>query len=56
MVKHNREMKELKPRKKSILELFSDQADRVGVYLKEEEINLRNEDDLIKLIDYYNKL
>jgi len=56
MVKHNWEMKEFNPRKKSVLELFSDQADHVGVYLKEEEINLRSEDDLIKLIDYYNKL
>ncbi len=56
MVKHNREMKELKLRKKAILELFSDQADQIGVFLKEREINLHNEDDLIKLFDYYNNL
>ena len=56
MVKHNREMKELKPHKKALLELLSDQADQIGIFLKEKEINLRNEDDLIKLFDYYNKL
>ena len=33
MVKHNREITELKPRKKAILELFSDQADQVGIFL-----------------------
>jgi flagellin-specific chaperone FliS len=56
MVKHNREMKVLKPRKKAILELFSDQADQIRAYLKKEDINLHNENDLIKLIDHYNKL
>jgi hypothetical protein len=56
MVKLNRELKELKPRKKAVLELLNDQADQVGIFLKEEEINLNKEDDLIKLFDYYNKL
>ena len=56
MVKQNHELKLLKQRKKSVLELFSDKADLMGAFLKEQDINLHNEVDLIKLVDYYNTL
>ena len=56
MIKQNNVLKDLKPRKKAVLKLLSDQADKIGVFIKENELNLHNEDDLVRLIDYYNKL
>ena len=45
----------LKPRKSSVTEIFSDMPGIMEAYLRDEKINLKNETDLIKLTEYYDK-
>jgi hypothetical protein len=47
---------ELKKRKKKILQIFEDEAERVEEYAEENKLNFRNEDDLKELFEYYNSL
>jgi len=46
----------LPTKKKDILEQLSDHESEIKKYLKEEKINLKDEDDLIKLMNYYGTL
>jgi len=46
----------LKPRKNSIMKTFPDQATVLEEFIKNEKINLKNETDLIRLIEYYDSL
>lgn len=46
----------LPTKKKDLLEQLSDHESEIKKYLKEEKINLKDEDDLIKLMNYYGTL
>ncbi len=46
----------LKREEKSILTLADDKADRLKAYIKANNLNLKNDDDLAKLIVYYNSI
>jgi hypothetical protein len=47
---------ELKKNKKTILKILSDKQAEIEKYLKEQKINLNEQADLIKLLDFYNSL
>ena len=46
----------LRQRKSSVAEIFNDKSDLMEDYIKKEKIDLKNEGDLIKLVEYYNNL
>jgi hypothetical protein len=46
----------LPTKKKGLLEVLSDHETEIKKYIKEEKINLKNERDLIKLMNYYGTL
>ena len=46
----------LPTKKKDLLEVLSDHEAEIKKYIKEEKINLKNERDLIKLMNYYGTL
>jgi len=56
LVKQDNEIKLLRQRKKPTLELFGDHTTGISQYIKKEKIKLHREEDLIKLVDYYNGL
>jgi hypothetical protein len=45
----------LKPRKSAAAEIFSDKSEIMEEFFKKEKINLKDEKDLIRLIEYYDK-
>lgn len=51
-----REITLLKPKKSSVMGIFSDKSDLIGNYIKKEKINLKDEADLIRLVKYYDSL
>jgi hypothetical protein len=44
----------LKPRKSSVIEIFSDKSEIMEDFIKKEKINLKNETDLVKLVKHYD--
>ncbi len=50
------EMKRIKKEKDFFVNIFSDQAASINQYFIENKINLKNEDQIIKLIAFYNSL
>jgi hypothetical protein len=46
----------LRQRKSSIAEIFNDKSDLMEDYFKKEKINLKNEGDLIRLVEHYDNL
>jgi hypothetical protein len=54
--KEGMEVVQLKKKKKYLKEIFSDRYYEVENFMRTEKINLKNENELIKLFDYYNDL
>jgi hypothetical protein len=52
----NNKMKRLKKEKEFIIGIVSGKKDQMELFIKENEINFKNINDLIKLIDFYNSL
>ena len=50
------EMKRIKKEKEFFMNIFADQAASVNQYLTANKINFKNEDQIIKLIEFYNSL
>lgn len=50
------EMVKFKTDKKSLASYFADQADKMADYIAKNKPNLKNDEDLAKLFDYYNSL
>ena len=46
----------LKPRKSSVPEIFGDKSELMEDFIKNEKINLKNEQDLVRLIEHFDKL
>ncbi|PTX22215.1 hypothetical protein C8N40_10137 [Pontibacter mucosus] len=49
-------LEKVKQDKKSILNALPDKAPALEKYMKENRLNLRNDSDIIKLVDHYNSL
>ena len=49
-------MKRIKKEKSAVLELMTDQKDKVDAFVSAQKINFKNIDSLKKLFDYYNTL
>jgi hypothetical protein len=49
-------MKKFKPSKKDFLELFPAKAFEVEAFMKKEKIDFKNNDDLVKVVEYYTSL
>jgi len=45
-----------KPSKGSVMDLFADKQSEVKKFIKDEKLSYKNEEDLIRLFDFYNKL
>lgn len=56
MVIHNNEPIQVKLDQKSILPLLTDKESEVADYLKSSKLNLKKQEDIIKLIRFYNTL
>lgn len=52
----NKELKFFKLNKNDVLELIKDKNDKVELYIKEQNRNLKKENDLIDVIRYYNSI
>ena len=50
------EIQRLKPRKKSILKVFEPFSKQIEKYLKQEKPDLKSDQDLILLVEYYDNL
>jgi hypothetical protein len=50
------EMKRIKKEKEFFMNILADQAGPVNQYLTANKINFKNEDQIIKLIEFYNSL
>lgn len=46
----------LKPRKSAVNEVFIDKSDIMEDFIKDENIDLKNESDLVRLVEYYDKI
>jgi len=46
----------LKPQKKAVLKIFPDHIDDLEKFIKEENINFKDETDLVRLIKFYDDL
>ena len=46
----------LKPRKSATVEIFSDKSEIIEEFIKKEKINLKDETDLIRLVEHYDKI
>jgi len=46
----------LKPRKSSLIEIFSDKSDLMEDFIKKEKIDLKNETDLVELVKHYDNI
>jgi hypothetical protein len=49
-------MNRFKPSKKDFLILFQDKSSEIDAFLKKEKIDFKNNVDLVKVFDYYDKL
>ena len=45
-----------KPSKGSVMDLFADKQSEVKKFIKDEKLSYKNEEDLMRLFDFYNKL
>ena len=50
------ELQMLKPNKKSVLEILEDNSDELQQYIKKEKPDLKTEEGLIQVINFYDKL
>jgi hypothetical protein len=50
------DLQQLKPRKKSILEVLSDRSDEIEKYIKKEKPDLKTDAGLVRLIGFYDGL
>ena len=50
------DIQSLKPQKKAVLEIMETYGNEMEEFLKKEKINLKSEDDLVRLIRYYDSL
>jgi len=50
------EIKRIKKDKEFFMSIMSDKASAIEQYLSNSKINFKNEDHLLKLIEYYNSL
>ncbi len=55
-ISNNNTLIRIRKDKKSVLAALANQASTLEKYLQEKSLNLKNEDDLIKFIQYYNSL
>jgi len=46
----------LKPRKNAVVEIFNAKSDKIDDFIKNEKIDLKNEADLMKLVEHYDKI
>jgi hypothetical protein len=46
----------LKPRKNAALEIFSDKSKKIEDFIKNEKINLKDETNLVRLVEEYDKI
>jgi hypothetical protein len=46
----------LKPRKSAVVGIFSDKSEIIEEFIKKEKINLKDETDLIRLVEQYDKI
>lgn len=53
---NNKQLVKIRKDKKSILAVLNKQAEPLDAFIKEKHLNLKNEEDLIQLISYYNTL
>lgn len=54
--KENESINLLKPQKKIVLKLFQEQSAKINSFIKLNEIQLKEHDDLVRLIKYYDSL
>jgi len=54
--KKDESLKEIKLKKKDILALFQSHKNEVSTFVKKQKLNLKRQEDVIKLFDYYNTL
>jgi hypothetical protein len=50
------DVQHLRPRKRNVLEIMEAHGEEIEDFLKKDKINLRSEDDLIRLVRYYDSL
>lgn len=55
-IKNGEELGELKLKKKLISELFSDKQSQIKSFIKENDLNIKDEPDFIKIFNYYSTL
>lgn len=48
------QLERIQPSLRSVLQLFPDRSDEAAAFIKENRINVKNEEDLIKLFTFYN--
>ncbi len=46
----------LKPRKSSVIEIFSDKSGIMEDFIKKEKIDLKDETDLVELVKHYDNI
>jgi hypothetical protein len=49
-------IRQIKTRKKHIKEIFGDKSTMILEFIKEENIDLKDENDLVQLVEYYDKI
>jgi hypothetical protein len=54
--KGDKTAKRIRLKKTDILAILSDKKNEIQAYIKSENLSLKKEDDLIKLMDYYNSI
>ncbi len=52
----NGRVKLIKKRKKNILKLFGKDAEKIKIYAKEKKLNLKKEQDLVKIFNYFDSI
>lgn len=52
----NKEVFEVKNKKKANLGIFGDKSEDIGSYMKENKLKFSREEDLVKIVKYYNDL
>src|SRR6476661_1668473 len=55
LVKDNQPVK-IKKDKKAVLDFLSDKAPKLETYIKDNQLNLKNDSDLVKLLAYYSTI
>ena len=56
MSKDNEPAVKIKAKKGSLFKIMTENKDEIDIYIKENKLKLSKEEDLIKLINYYNSL